>query len=95
MDAMASAQPIDRDVLLAKYADVADELAECLSNLDFVQNVAPQLADDADGGSANRSAGYLLNGQASATSASSARSAAAAWASSTKPSSSRSAAASR
>jgi serine/threonine protein kinase/Tfp pilus assembly protein PilF len=47
MDAMAAGQPIDRDDLLAKYADVADELAECLSNLDFVQNVAPQLADEA------------------------------------------------
>jgi serine/threonine protein kinase/Flp pilus assembly protein TadD len=47
MDALAAGQPIDREALLAKYADVADELAECLSNLDFVQNVAPQLADEA------------------------------------------------
>ena len=48
MDAMAAGQAYDREALLAKYADVADELAECLSNLDFVQNVAPQLADEAD-----------------------------------------------
>jgi WD40 repeat protein/serine/threonine protein kinase len=47
MDAMAEGNPIDRETLLAKYADVAKELEECLSNLDFVQNVAPQLADEA------------------------------------------------
>jgi serine/threonine protein kinase/Flp pilus assembly protein TadD len=46
MEAMAAGQELDRETLLAKYADVSDELAECLSNLDFVQNVAPQLADE-------------------------------------------------
>src|SRR5262245_13129076 len=47
MDAMAAGQSVDRETLLARYADVAQELEECLSNLDFVQNVAPQLADEA------------------------------------------------
>ena len=47
MEAMAADQPCDREALLAKYADVADELVECLNNLDFVQNVAPQLAIEA------------------------------------------------
>ena len=30
---------------LTKYADIADELAGCLDTIDFVNNVAPQLAD--------------------------------------------------
>jgi WD40 repeat protein/serine/threonine protein kinase len=47
MDAMAAGEPYDREALLIKYADVAKELEECLSNLDFVQKVAPQLADEA------------------------------------------------
>jgi hypothetical protein len=49
MDTISAGQLCDREALLAKYADVAAELAECLSNLDFVQNVAPQLADEAAG----------------------------------------------
>jgi hypothetical protein len=49
MESMSTGQPCDRGALLAKYADVSQELAECLSNLDFVENVAPQLADEAAG----------------------------------------------
>src|SRR5206468_175621 len=46
MNALAAGQQFDRDALLEEYSDVADELAECLDNLDFIQNVAPQLAID-------------------------------------------------
>ncbi len=38
-------KPLDREALLAKYPDVAEALSACLCNLDFVQHVAPQLAD--------------------------------------------------
>ena len=41
----------DRDRLLKKYSDVADELSDCLQNLDFITNVAPQLAEHRDAGS--------------------------------------------
>ncbi len=43
---METGQAPERATLLEKYTDVADELADCLDNLDFVQNVAPQLAGD-------------------------------------------------
>jgi hypothetical protein len=43
--AIDAGQIPDRDALLAKYADVADELSACLASLDFIQNVAPQLAE--------------------------------------------------
>ncbi len=45
--ALDADQPIDREALLAEYADVVDELAGCLVSLDFVHNIAPQLKDDA------------------------------------------------
>ncbi len=46
-------QSPDRQKLLEKYTDVAEELGECIENVDFIQNVAPQLASaagiDSDG----------------------------------------------
>ncbi|MCA9262726.1 MAG: protein kinase [Planctomycetales bacterium] len=44
----------DRERLLAKYSDVATELAGCLASLDFVASIGPQLADDRSRGSANQ-----------------------------------------
>jgi hypothetical protein len=38
-------QPLSKDALLAKYADVADELRGCLDSLEFIREIAPQLAD--------------------------------------------------
>ena len=40
---------ISRESLLVKYADVADELIGCLDSLDFIRQIAPQLADNATG----------------------------------------------
>jgi serine/threonine protein kinase len=40
-------EPIDRGRLLEKYADVADEFDDCLNNLDFIQQIAPQLSTPA------------------------------------------------
>jgi serine/threonine protein kinase/tetratricopeptide (TPR) repeat protein len=37
--------PLDRDALLAKYSDIADELHDCLRNLDFLQQITPQLSE--------------------------------------------------
>ena len=39
-------EPLSNEALLAKYADVADELAGCLDSLDFIHHIAPQLNDD-------------------------------------------------
>ena len=39
-----ASQPLDRAALLAKYADIADELDDCLRNLDFLQQITPQLS---------------------------------------------------
>ncbi len=39
----------DRKALLAKYQDVADELAGCLDALDFINDVAPQLGQPSHG----------------------------------------------
>ena len=39
----------DRQDLLARYPEIADELAGCLDALEFVQQVAPQLRDQATG----------------------------------------------
>ena len=36
----------DREAFLRQHADIADELASCLEGLDFIRNVAPQLATD-------------------------------------------------
>ena len=36
----------DRVTLLARYPEIADQLADCLDGLKFVQEVAPQLHDD-------------------------------------------------
>ncbi|TWU28459.1 serine/threonine-protein kinase [Bythopirellula polymerisocia] len=41
-------RPIDLDELLANYSDVADELKSCIDTLDFMRNVAPQLAEESD-----------------------------------------------
>src|SRR5438045_2416101 len=41
--AIDTGQPIDRETLLQKYADIADELDDCLHNLDFIQQVTPHL----------------------------------------------------
>ena len=46
-DVDADREP-DRERLFEKYKDVADELADCLRNLDFIQNVAPQLGANSD-----------------------------------------------
>ena len=43
--ALEAGESLDRTELLAKYPNVRDELASCLDNLDFINNVAPQLAD--------------------------------------------------
>ncbi len=43
--AIEAGEPIGKESLLAKYADVADELAGCLDSLDFIRQVAPQLGD--------------------------------------------------
>jgi serine/threonine protein kinase/Flp pilus assembly protein TadD len=48
--------PISRESLLAKYADVADEVIGCLDSLDFIRHVAPQLNDNAEADSGNSSA---------------------------------------
>jgi hypothetical protein len=42
--AIDAGQPPDRDELLKKYADIAAELDDCLRNLDFIQQIAPQLS---------------------------------------------------
>jgi eukaryotic-like serine/threonine-protein kinase len=47
LEAMLADQAWDCEALLVKYHDVEAELAECLSNLEFIQNVAPQLGDAA------------------------------------------------
>ena len=47
LEAIDAGETWDRDVLLARYRDVREELIDCLRNLDFIQNVAPQLAEDA------------------------------------------------
>ena len=38
MNAAAAGEAPDRDELLAKYPDLADQLKECLAGIDFVQN---------------------------------------------------------
>jgi hypothetical protein len=48
--AAAETGTADRAALLTKYNDVAEELAGCLEALDFMNNVAPQLADEATRG---------------------------------------------
>jgi serine/threonine protein kinase len=50
--AMDARQPIDRQELLLEYADIADELNDCLQNLDFIEQIGPQLAENAAGESA-------------------------------------------
>jgi eukaryotic-like serine/threonine-protein kinase len=48
VNAMDAGEPWDRASLLMKYHDIVSELTDCLSNLDFIYNVAPQLASEAD-----------------------------------------------
>ena len=36
----------DREQVLAKYPELADELATCFQSLEFIHTVAPQLADE-------------------------------------------------
>ena len=42
--AVDAGQSLDRDHLLERYADIAEELADCLRNLDFIQHASPQLS---------------------------------------------------
>ena len=44
-DQLESDRPIDRESLLERYPEVYDDLVSCLDNLDFINQVAPQLAD--------------------------------------------------
>ena len=44
-EAMEAGQSLDRSALLSKYPDIQDELVGCLDNLDFINQVAPQLTD--------------------------------------------------
>ena len=43
--ALDQGNPPDREQFLARYVEVADDLADCLDNLEFLRNVAPQLDD--------------------------------------------------
>ncbi len=43
--AVEADHPLSKTELLARYADVSDELAGCLDSLDFIHQVAPQLGD--------------------------------------------------
>ena len=45
--ALDAGEPLDQAALLARYPDIADELAACLDGLEFIHNVAPQLAEPA------------------------------------------------
>jgi hypothetical protein len=49
--------PPNRAAFLARHPDVAEELAECLSGLDFVNAVAPALSGDAQATAAAVDAG--------------------------------------
>lgn len=39
----------DRREFLGRYPEIADELGRCLDNIEFIENVAPQLSDAGDG----------------------------------------------
>lgn len=43
--ALDSGDPPDREAFLAGYAEIATVLADCLDNLEFMRNIAPQLTD--------------------------------------------------
>ena len=45
--ALDAGEPLDQAALLARYPDIAGELAACLDGLEFIHNVAPQLAEPA------------------------------------------------
>ncbi|MGD9634276.1 MAG: protein kinase [Pirellulales bacterium] len=44
--ALMQGKPACKEELLAKYADIADELSGCLDSLDFIHQVAPQFHGD-------------------------------------------------
>lgn len=46
LESIATGCIVNREALMAKYPEVAMELDECVRNLDFIQTIAPQLADD-------------------------------------------------
>jgi eukaryotic-like serine/threonine-protein kinase len=43
MEALREGRPCSRDEFLAQYADIAEELGECLSGLEFIQHAVDQL----------------------------------------------------
>jgi serine/threonine protein kinase len=45
LEALRAGHPLSRDEFLAQHTEIAEELGECLSGLEFIQNAAPQLAD--------------------------------------------------
>lgn len=45
--ALDAGEPLDQDALLARYPDLADELAACFDGMEFTHNIAPQLAEPA------------------------------------------------
>jgi eukaryotic-like serine/threonine-protein kinase len=47
--AIDAGQSINRDELLIEYADIAEELNDCLHNLDFIEQIGPQLTTSACG----------------------------------------------
>ena len=46
-DALEAGRPPDRQGLLERYPDIAQELVAALDGIDFIHNVAPQLAEPA------------------------------------------------
>jgi hypothetical protein len=44
-EALEAGKPLDRGSLLRRYPEVAEELAASLDGIDFMHNVAPQLAE--------------------------------------------------
>lgn len=47
LTAIEAGDPLAKEELLARFADVANELRDCLDSLDFMHQVAPQLGADA------------------------------------------------
>ena len=48
LEALEEGERPDRNELLKRHSDIAEELTECLDGIDFIQNVAPQLAAPTD-----------------------------------------------
>jgi serine/threonine protein kinase/Flp pilus assembly protein TadD len=45
LEALRAGHPWSREEFLARHTEIAEELGECISGLEFIQTVAPQLAD--------------------------------------------------